>query len=262
MSHSPVTNLLFLLNASLVTPVVSSGGTTKARGRLSKVTRAPGVRKKCRNVKTTSVVRITRIAVTFSANKHQASPSRLTPVFSLFSLVEEDEGDDAGDSSEGWSDIDTSETYEETTTPPADVVNEDRGDVPPPSTTEVLVQPVGTTDPTTTTITTTASTMRAATTTSTTSTVQGPKVTAPPATSEPATRTPRKHEAATKIMDEQEEKVKRTTRPVGQEVKTDEGLDRQPTRVDTYPKIQRSRGSTLVPSLLVACVSSIFSLRL
>lgn len=63
-------------------------------------------------------------------------------------------------------------------------------------------------------------------------------------------------------MEEQEENVRRTTNPVGQEVKTEPGLDKLPTRLDRYPNIQRSRGSTLVPSLLLACVSAIFWLRL
>lgn len=160
----------------------------------------------------------------------------------------EDGGDDAGDSSEGWTDIDPSAPYEETSQP-ADVTNEQRGDVPPPATTESLVQPVATTDPTTTTTTASAA-----------STVRGPQVTVPPATSEPATWTPQIHstvkqEEATKNMEEQEEKVKRTTRPVGQEVKTEQGLDE-------HPSVQQSCGSTLVPSLLFACVSGIFSLRL
>lgn len=179
--------------------------------------------------------------------------------------VEEDEGDDPGDSTEGWTDISPSVPFEETSQPA--VIDEDRGDVPPPATTEVFVQPVSTTDPTTTTIRTTPSTTSAATSTSTASAAQGTKVTVQAATSEPAKRTPQihstvKHEAATKLMEEQEEKVKRTTRPVGQEVKTETGLDKQPTRLNGHPEIQRSRGSTLVPSLLLACVSSIFWLRL
>lgn len=248
MSHSRVANVPFLQKAFLVTLAVSSEGTTKGRGRMLKVTGAPGVRKKCRNVKTISVVRFTHSTLLFSANKQQASLSRFSVC--LFFLVDETEdGDeDTGDSSEGWTDIYPSAPYEETSQP-ADVTNEQRGDVPPPATTESLVQPVATTDPTTTTTTASAA-----------STVRGPQVTVPPATSEPATWTPQIHstvkqEEATKNMEEQEEKVKRTTRPVGQEVKTEQGLDK-------HPSVQQSCGSTLVPSLLFACVSGIFSLRL
>lgn len=76
--------LLFLLKASCVTLAVSSEGTTKTRGRMSKVTGAPGVRKKCRNVKIISVVGITGIAVIFSANRQLANPSKLLFSVCLF----------------------------------------------------------------------------------------------------------------------------------------------------------------------------------
>lgn len=182
-------------------------------------------------------------------------------VFCLFCVVEEDEGDDAGNSSESWTDIDPSAPYEETF--PTSSTGES-ADVPPPATTETLVQPVATTDQTTNTTTSTSS---AAAPTTTASTVQGPKVTVPSTTWGPTKWTPQnhstvKHETATKTMKEQEEKVKRTTRPVGQEVKTERGPGKRPTGLDRYPEIQRSRSSTLVPSLLLACVSSVFSLRL
>lgn len=219
-----------------------------------KVTGAPGVRKKCRNVKTISVVRLTHSTLLFSASKQRASLSRFSVC--LFFLVDEteDEDDDGGDSSEGWTDIHPSAPYEETSQPAEDF-NEERGDVPPPATTESLVQPVATTDPATTT-SSAASTTTATTAASAASTVRVPKVNVPPATSEPAAWTPHVHstvkqEEATKIVEEQEEKVKRTTRPVGQEVKTEQ-----------HPSVPQSGGSTLVPSLLFACVSGIFSLRL
>lgn len=219
-----------------------------------KVTGAPGVRKKCRNVKTISVVRLAHSTPLFSASKQRASLSRFS-VCLFFPVDETEDGDDGGDSSEGWTDIYPTEPYEETSQP-ADVADEERGDVPPPATTESLVQPVATTDPATTTSSATTATTAA----SAASTVRVPKVTVPPATSEPAAWTPRVHstvkqEEATKIVEEQEEKVKRTTRPVGQEVKTEQGPDR-------HPGVPKSRGSTLVPSLLFACVSGIFSLRL
>lgn len=228
-----------------------------------KVTGAPGVRKKCKSVKTISVVWFTHSTLLCSAqpiSNEQVFQGPVLLSICPFFLVDEteDEDDDGGDSSEGWTDIDPSATYEETS-PPADITDEERGEFPPPATTESFVLPVATTDPTTTTTTTTA--------VSAASTVQGPKVTVPPATSKPATKTPQLHstvkqEEATKNMEEQEDKVKRTTRPVGQEVKTEQGLDTHPNRLDTHPSIQRSCGSTLVPSLLFACVSGIFSLRL
>lgn len=69
MSHSRVANVPLLQKALLVTLAVSSEGTTKTRGRMWKVTGAPGVPKRCRNVKTISAVRFTHSTLLFSANK-------------------------------------------------------------------------------------------------------------------------------------------------------------------------------------------------
>lgn len=155
-------------------------------------------------------------------------------VFFLVAETVDDDDDDVEDDTEPWTD----EGPIEFTPQPGEEKNEE-GVVPPPATT----------DPDTQTI---------ATTTSTTSAWES-KDTQPQSTPAPGTLPPQVHSTLRDEEEKGEEKVEEKARetvrnPVGQEIKVVVDLENR--------EVQMSSASISSPSLLLACVSGILTLRL